>query len=180
MDEKLELLSKVPLLAGLDRRDLEEVGAPRRRGRSARRSRRRPQGASGDEFFVILDGTVRIERDGEHLRDLGPGDFFGELALLGDIPRTATATCTTACRLIVVGHREFHQLLSQFPTIQGAVLEAVAAADRSTGRRPARTRSYGPAVAGAVGQRTQSPVSTGPVRPSAGATRLATAVGLSA
>jgi CRP-like cAMP-binding protein len=84
------------------------------------------QGSSGDEFFVIIDGTVRIERDGQHLRDLGPGDFFGELALLGKVGRTATATCVTACRLLVVGHREFHELLTRFPTIQGAVLESVA------------------------------------------------------
>jgi CRP-like cAMP-binding protein len=126
MDQKLELLSKVPLLAGLDRRGLEEVGrladeVDLPAGRVAAR-----QGASADEFFVIVDGTVSIERDGEHLSDLGPGDFFGELALLGKVPRTATATCTTPCRLLVIGHREFHTLLSDFPTIQGAVLEAVA------------------------------------------------------
>ena len=126
MDQKLELLSKVPLLAGLDRRGLEEVGrladeVDLPAGRVAAR-----QGASADEFFVIVDGKVSIERDGEHLSDLGPGDFFGELALLGKVPRTATATCTTPCRLLVIGHREFHTLLSDFPTIQGAVLEAVA------------------------------------------------------
>jgi CRP/FNR family cyclic AMP-dependent transcriptional regulator len=126
MDQKLELLSKVPLLAGLDRRGLEEVGrladeVDLPAGRIAAR-----QGSSGEEFFVIVDGTVRIERDGQHLRDLGPGDFFGELALLGKVGRTATATCTTPCRLLVVGHREFHTLLTDFPTIQGAVLQAVA------------------------------------------------------
>ena len=126
MDQKLELLSKVPLLDGLDRRGLEEVGrladeVDLPAGRVAAR-----QGSSGDEFFVIIDGTVRIERDGQHLRDLGPGDFFGELALLGKVGRTATATCVTACRLLVVGHREFHELLTRFPTIQGAVLESVA------------------------------------------------------
>jgi CRP-like cAMP-binding protein len=126
MDQKLELLSNVPLLAGLDRRGLEEVGrladeVDLPAGRIAAR-----QGSSGDEFFVIIEGTVRIERDGEHLRDLGPGDFFGELALLGRVGRTATVTCVTACRLLVVGHREFHSLLSKFPTIQGAVLESVA------------------------------------------------------
>ena len=93
MDEKLELLSKVPLLAGLDRHALEEVGrladeVDLPAGRVAAR-----QGTSGDEFFLILDGTVRIERDGQLLRDLGPGDYFGELALLGHTGRTATATC---------------------------------------------------------------------------------------
>lgn len=126
MDQKLELLSKVPLLAGLDRQSLEEVGrladeVDLPAGRVAAR-----QGASGDEFFVIIDGTVTIDRDGQHVRDLGPGDFFGELSLLGKVPRTATATCATPCRLLVVGHREFHTLLVDFPTIQGAVLEAVA------------------------------------------------------
>ena len=126
MDQKVELLSKVPLLAALDRRGLEEVArladeVDLPEGRVVTR-----QGASAAEFFVIIDGSVRIDRDGEQLADLGPGDFFGELSLLGDIPRTATATCTTACRLLVVGHREFHSLLSEFPTIQSAVLESVA------------------------------------------------------
>jgi CRP-like cAMP-binding protein len=126
MDQKLELLSKVPLLAGLDRHGLEQVGrladeVDLPAGRVAAR-----QGASGDEFFVIIEGTVTIDHDGQHVRDLGPGDFFGELALLGKVSRTATATCATSCRLLVVGHREFHTLLSGFPTIQGAVLEAVA------------------------------------------------------
>jgi CRP-like cAMP-binding protein len=126
MDQKVELLSKVPLLAGLDRRGRQEVArladeVDLPAGRVVAR-----QGASGAEFFVIIDGTVRIDRDGQHLADLGPGDFFGELSLLGEVPRTATATCTTPCRLLVVGHREFHSLLSKFPTIQAAVLDALA------------------------------------------------------
>ena len=126
MDQKVELLSKVPLLSALDRRSLEEVArladeVDLPEGRVVTR-----QGASASEFFVIIDGTVRIDRDGGHVADLGRGDFFGELSLLGDIPRTATATCTSACRLLVVGHREFHSLLSEFPTIQSAVLESVA------------------------------------------------------
>ena len=108
MDQKLELLSKVPLFAGLDRRGIEELGrladeVDLPAGRVAAR-----QGASGDEFFVIVDGTVSIDRDGRQLRELGPGDFFGELALLGKVARTATATCVTDCRLLVIGHREFH------------------------------------------------------------------------
>lgn len=140
MDQKLELLSKVPLLAGLDRRGLEEIGrladeVDLPAGRVVAR-----QGSSGHEFFVIIDGTVRIERDGELLREMGPGDFFGELALLGKVGRTATATCVTACRLLVVGHREFHALLAGFPAIQGAVLQSVA-------KRIARLESEGHASA---------------------------------
>ncbi len=126
MDQKLELLARVPLLSGLDRKALEEVGrladeVDLPAGRVVAK-----QGASADEFFVIIDGSVSIERDGRHLRDLGPGDFFGELAMLGKMPRTATATCASACRLLVVGHREFNSLLARYPSIQGSVLHAVA------------------------------------------------------
>ena len=126
MDQKVELLSKVPLLAGLSRKDLEqvaqisdEVDLPA--GRVLMK-----QGGYGDEFFVIISGNVRVERDGQVLRELGPGDFLGELALLGNIARTATATCVDDGRFLVLGHREFHSLLSQYPDIQSTVLHAVA------------------------------------------------------
>ena len=85
MDQKVELLSKVPLLAGLSRKDLEqvaqisdEVDLPA--GRVLMK-----QGSYGSEFFVIISGNVRVERDGQVLRELGPGDFLGELALLDEI-----------------------------------------------------------------------------------------------
>ncbi len=126
MDQKVELLSKVPLLASLDRKELtqvaqicDEVDLPA--GRVLMK-----QGSYGSEFYVIISGTVTVERDGKHLRDLGPGDFLGELALLGNIARTATATCVDAGRFLVLGHREFNSLLAEFPTIQTSVLHAVA------------------------------------------------------
>ena len=126
MDQKVALLATVPLLKGLDQHDLQrvaqlcdEVDLPA--GRVVAK-----QGSYASEFFVIISGTVAIERDGAHLRDLHDGDFFGELAMLANIPRTATATCTTDARLLVLGGREFNSLLAQFPSIQAAVLHAVA------------------------------------------------------
>ncbi len=126
MDQKVELLSKVPLLAGLSRKDLvqvaqisDEVDLPA--GRVLMK-----QGSYGSEFFVIISGNVRVERDGQVLRELGPGDFLGELALLGNIARTATATCVDDGRFLVLGHREFNSLLTQYPNIQSTVLHAVA------------------------------------------------------
>ena len=126
MDQKVELLSKVPLLAGLSRKDLvqvaqisDEVDLPA--GRVLMK-----QGSYGSEFFVIIDGSVRVERDGQVLREMGPGDFLGELALLGNIARTATATCVDDGRFLVLGHREFNSLLTQYPHIQSTVLHAVA------------------------------------------------------
>src|SRR5215210_2931253 len=110
MDQKLQMLSQVPLLAGLDRRHLEEVGricdeVDLPAGHVLAR-----QGASAQEFFVILEGTVTVERDGRHLRDMGAGEFFGEMALLGKVPRTATVTATSPIRLLVLGRAAFNEL----------------------------------------------------------------------
>lgn len=127
MDDKLTLLSKVPLFAGLGTNDLRDVGrladeVSVRAGKVLTK-----EGTSAEEFFVVLEGTVAISRGGKRLREMGPGDFFGELAMLGRVPRTATATATTSARLLVVGHREFTSLLAEHPTIQGKILRSVAA-----------------------------------------------------
>lgn len=126
MDQKLALLGTVPLFSGLGHKDLEAIGrlcdeVDLPAGRVIAR-----QGESADAFYIVIEGTIAIERDGTHLRDMGAGDFLGELAMLAKIPRTATATCTTACRLLVLGHREFNGLIADYPTIQACVLQALA------------------------------------------------------
>jgi CRP-like cAMP-binding protein len=126
MDQKLTMLSKVPMFAGCGRRDLVEVG------RLADEITVRPgkvltkEGATGHEFFVIVDGTVEITKGGKPVAKLGPGDYFGELALLGKVPRTATATASTPATLFVLGHREFTSLLAEHPAIREKVLRSVA------------------------------------------------------
>ncbi len=126
MDQKLTLLATVPLFKGLGRKELEaisqlcdEIDVPAGQVLAQ-------QGDRADGFYVIIEGTVRIERDGAVLGDMTAGQFLGELAMLAKIPRTATATCVTPSRLLVLGHREFNGLLSDYPTIQGAVLHALA------------------------------------------------------
>jgi CRP-like cAMP-binding protein len=126
MDEKLELLKQTPLLAGLNQHDLEEVGrladeVDAKAGKVLMR-----KGELGSEFFMIVDGTVRIDRDGRVIATLGPGDFFGDIALVVERPRTANATVETDSRLLVVGHREFHSLMDRFPSIRVSVLESIA------------------------------------------------------
>ena len=125
-DKKLELLARVPLFANLRGRDLERLGqltdeidVPA--GKVLTR-----EGARGDEFFVIVDGSVRIERAGAALGTFGAGEYIGEIALLDEGPRTATATCETACRLIIIGHREFHTLLAEQPDIERTLLRTLA------------------------------------------------------
>jgi CRP/FNR family transcriptional regulator, cyclic AMP receptor protein len=126
MDQKLQLLKQTPLLSGLKGGDLEEVGrladeVDLPAGKVLMR-----EGDPGREFFVIVDGTVRIERGGTTIRTMGPGDFLGDIALIVEGPRTATAIVETDARLFVVGHREFHSLMDRFPTIKMSVLESVA------------------------------------------------------
>ena len=125
-DEKLELLKRVPLLAGLGRREIEEVGrlaeeVDVRAGHVLMR-----EGDIGREFYVIVRGAVAIDRHGERVRTLDDGDFFGEIALLAEGPRTATATTDEDSKLLVLGHREFHSLMDRFPAIRTCVLESLA------------------------------------------------------
>ena len=125
-DEKLELLKRTPLLSALGRKEIEAVGrlvdeidVPA--GRVLMR-----EGDTGREFFVLVEGAVGIDLGGTRIRTLHAGDFFGEIALLAEGPRTATATTDGASRLLVLGHREFHSLMDQFPAIRTSVLEALA------------------------------------------------------
>jgi CRP-like cAMP-binding protein len=126
MDQKLELLRRVPLFAGLGGRELEEVGRLADEVDLPDGRQLTIEGRTANEFFVIIDGTVRIDRGGQTVRHLRDGDFLGEIALVDGGPRTATATTEGPGRYLVVGHREFHSLLERFPSIQLAVLQAVA------------------------------------------------------
>jgi CRP/FNR family transcriptional regulator, cyclic AMP receptor protein len=85
------------------------------------------QGEIGHEFFVIESGTAEVTRDGERLRELGPGDFFGELALLEEDRRTATVTATSDMTLIVITRPSFRAMDKSMPRIHARVQQAIEA-----------------------------------------------------
>jgi CRP-like cAMP-binding protein len=126
MDEKLTMLRSVPLFVGLDDRELKAVGALATEVDVPAGHDLAREETFGDEFYLILDGNVRIHRAGATIRTLGAGDFLGEIALIDHGRRTASATAETECRLLVLGHREFHSLLDAQPDIRVHVLEALA------------------------------------------------------
>ena len=125
-DQKLELLGKVPLFAGLSKRELQRIGeladeVDLPSGRVLMR-----QGESGSEMLIVIDGSARIERDGEVIAERGGGEVLGEIALLDGGPRTATVTLTRDSRLLVLGRREFQAAMDELPDVRLRVLEAVA------------------------------------------------------
>ena len=130
-DEKRNLIKSVPLFATCDNRELErlgmlvdEVSLPA--GRVLFN-----QGDSASELFIVVEGKVRVDRNGANIATRGPGEFFGEMALVSEGTRMATATCETDCRFFVLGHREFHSLMDEFPTMKMRVLETLAERVRS-------------------------------------------------
>lgn len=85
------------------------------------------QGDLGHEFFMIIDGRVRIERDGQTLATLGPGDYLGEIALIEEGRRTASATAEGPTKLLVIDHRGFNSLMGTSAEVRAAILGQLAA-----------------------------------------------------
>ena len=125
-DEKLELLKTVPLFATCEAREIERLGMLVEEVDLPAGRVLFNQGDSAQELFIVVKGQVRVERDGTVVAVRGPGEFFGEIALVAEGPRTATATCVTECRLLVVVHRDFHTLMDEFPGLKMRVLETLA------------------------------------------------------
>ena len=89
------------------------------------------QGGPGDAFFVILEGQAQVERDGDGISSAGPGDYFGELALLDGLPRSATVRAEGPVTAAVLGVRMFRTLLREFPDIAEQLLAGLAGELRS-------------------------------------------------
>ena len=75
------------------------------------------EGGAANAFYAIEDGTVKVERDGQHIADLGPGDVFGEQALLEKSERSATVTATSPVRLIKIDHWEIPRIKQSMPEV---------------------------------------------------------------
>jgi len=126
-DPKIPMLGRVPLFATCPAKSIELIAqlsdeVDVRDGYVLMR-----MGDLAQEFFLIIDGRVRIERDGSTLATLGRGDFLGEIALLAEERRTATAISEGPSKLLVLTRGAFKTLLDTSPEIRAAVMTAVAA-----------------------------------------------------
>lgn len=125
-------LKDVPFFSSLSKRDLttvaqqmEEIEIPE--GKELVR-----EGDFGHEFFLIVDGTAEVVRGGARIAERGPGEFFGEMALLEEERRTATVTAKSPMRVLVMTRQNFRALDGTAPEIHATVAEAIEARRAAT------------------------------------------------
>ena len=100
------------------------------------------EGTIGREFFLIVDGEASVRRNGRRMATLGPGQYFGELALLDRRPRSATVISETEMLLLVLGQRQFNGVLDAVPALARKMLAAMATRLREADSRAASVISH--------------------------------------
>jgi CRP/FNR family cyclic AMP-dependent transcriptional regulator len=125
-NQKVELIKRVPLFASCSKHELEEIAHIADEIDLSEGKEMTREGSRGREFFVLLEGDADVTKNGQSINKLGAGDFFGEIALVSDTPRTATVTATSPVRALVITDRSFRRLLDESPEIQRKVLVALA------------------------------------------------------
>jgi CRP/FNR family cyclic AMP-dependent transcriptional regulator len=126
-DTYLEHLASVPLFAACSQKDLQRIARASDEVQIAEGRTLIKQGDVGRECFVLVEGQVRVERNGRKIASLGPGAYFGELSLLDKGPRTATVTAESPITVLVLGPREFSGVLDEVPLLAHKLLAALAA-----------------------------------------------------
>ena len=121
-----DMLKKVPLFAGLDGRELEQIAGTMRERRVSAGDVVLEQGAGGAGFFVVAEGEADVTVDGNPVRTIGPGDYFGEIALLTGSDRTATVTARTDMRCYGMTPWDFKPLVESNSAIAWKLLTAMA------------------------------------------------------
>jgi CRP/FNR family cyclic AMP-dependent transcriptional regulator len=123
---KVELIRKVPLFSKLSKKGLEDVAHIADELDLPAGKVMAQQGDRGREFFVLLEGEADVTKGGASINTMREGDFFGEIALVTKMPRTATVVASTDVRVLVITERDFGALLKRSPEVGRGVAEALA------------------------------------------------------
>ena len=125
-DAKVELLKKVPLFSKLCKQGLQDVAHIADEIDLPAGKVMATEGDRGREFFVLLEGTADVTKSGQSINTMSEGDFFGEIALVSKMPRTATVTATTDVDVLVITERDFDALMKKSPEVGRQIAEALA------------------------------------------------------
>jgi CRP-like cAMP-binding protein len=120
-----ETLAKVPLFSGVKPKDLKRLEKRMQERSFNEGDEITKEGESGVGFFVIEDGNATVSIGGKILRTLGPGEYFGEVALIDSGPRSATVVATTDLRCRGMSAWEFKPFVEQHPDVAWALLETL-------------------------------------------------------
>jgi CRP-like cAMP-binding protein len=118
-------LKDVPFFTGLSKRELATVAQQTDEIDVEAGAVLAREGDFGHEFFVIIDGTAEVLRGGEPIAELGPGEFFGEMALIEDDRRNATVRALSPMKLLVMTRNSFRTVDRSMPQLHATVIEAI-------------------------------------------------------
>jgi CRP-like cAMP-binding protein len=124
---KEELIKSVPLFSHCTKREIAALAAEADELTVPQGKELTRQGERGREFMVIVDGAAKVLKNGRVVNELGANDFLGEIALLSDVPRTATVTTTTETTILVLTDRAFRRVANQIPSVHSSLLAALTA-----------------------------------------------------
>ena len=125
VSDAVDALAEVELFSGLMQSDLLRVVTLAAQADIATGKAITEQGARDPRFVVLLDGRARVEIDGKAVEEIGPGDYFGEIALLDGGPRSATVVALTPVRILALEQMSFRPLLQDHPEIAEQLLLAM-------------------------------------------------------
>jgi len=120
--QKIDLLKKVPLFNNLSQRHLKEIAKHADQVQVEKGRILVQQGKTGWEFIFIVEGKVRVEKNGKVIRQLSGGDFFGEISLIDGEPRTSSVIAETTMTLLIVHKTSFDHLLDKIPGLQRKIM----------------------------------------------------------
>jgi CRP-like cAMP-binding protein len=132
LDERVRLLHAIWLFSTCTDDELGRIAALAHPQEAAAGDELTRQGEEGSEFFIIVSGDASALVDGDEVGTIGPGGFFGEMALIDGGERVATVTATTPLRLLVLGRHDFNEMLEvAMPQVAPKLLSVVGARMRA-------------------------------------------------
>ena len=133
--DKAAALGEIPLFHNLHDKELIEIAHHADEVAVSNGTTLTEQGASGDAFYLLVEGTAEVSRDGTVIADLGPGDSVGEMALLDGEPRSATVVMTSDGTVLTMPRQEFLGVLDEIPAIAHKLLATLSMRLREANRR---------------------------------------------
>jgi CRP/FNR family transcriptional regulator, cyclic AMP receptor protein len=136
MTTDIEALRAIPLFSGMSDRSIEIIAEIARDTSFPAGASLVKEGEPGESLMIIREGAATVDQGGRKLRELGAGDFLGEIALIDGGPRTASVTASDPITALVIDRAGFQRLMSEFPVIRFDLVSALTQRLRQRGQEP--------------------------------------------